>query len=74
MGADLVERGATGGRAVEAIQAELAREKLITPQYVVAVDPDNLTDRSDQVRPLVLAAAVLVGNTRLIDNVRVNGD
>ncbi|MEN6545444.1 MAG: pantoate--beta-alanine ligase [Armatimonadia bacterium] len=73
-GAKLVAQGATGGQAVEAVQAELAREKLITPQYVVAVDPDNLTDKSDQGRPLVLAAAVLVGNTRLIDNVKVNGD
>lgn len=73
-GAKVVAQGGTGAQAVAAVQAVLAKEKLMTPQYVVAVDPETVADKSDSGRPLVLAAAVLVGNTRLIDNVKVNGD
>ena len=36
-----------------------------------AVDPDTLADRSAGVRPMVLAAAVYAGKTRLIDNIRI---
>lgn len=73
-GARLVREGATGEQAVEAMNAVLQQEPLIRPQYLVAVDPETLQDKGDTGRPLVLAAAVQVGETRLIDNIKINGD
>lgn len=73
-GAQLVSHGGTGAQALEAVRAHLAKEPLLRPQYLVAVDPETMADRSAAGRPLVLAAAVLAGNTRLIDNVKINGD
>ena len=42
------------------------------PQYVELVDADDLSPRAALDRPAVLAAAVLIGETRLIDNVRLD--
>ncbi len=71
--ADLVRQGATGADAVRRALELLQSEPLLRPQYVEAVDPETLEDRSASGAPLVLAAAVMVGRTRLIDNIRVNG-
>lgn len=71
--ADLVRQGATGADAVRRALELLQSEPLLRPQYVEAVDPETLEDRSASGAPLVLAAAVMVGKTRLIDNIRVNG-
>lgn len=71
--ADLVRQGATGAEAVQFALELLRREPLLRPQYVAAVDPETLQDRSAGGAPLVLAAAVMVGKTRLIDNIRVDG-
>jgi pantoate--beta-alanine ligase len=72
-GAELAREGATGGEAVQRVREMLAEEPLLKPQYVEAVDPESLRDRSEAGAPLLLAAAVYAGKTRLIDNVRVNG-
>lgn len=73
-GERLVRQGAVGRQAVEAVLAMLQQQPLVQTQYVVAVDPSTLEDRSEAGRPLVLAAAVHVGATRLIDNIKINGD
>jgi len=70
--AALVEAGATGAQAIDLVDRRLQAEKLLRPQYVVAVDPDTLADKSQQGKPLVLAAAVYAGKTRLIDNIRMD--
>jgi len=70
--AALVDKGATGAQAIDLIDQRLQTEKLLRPQYVVAVDPDTLADKSQQGKPLLLAAAVHAGKTRLIDNIRVD--
>lgn len=71
--ADRVRQGATGAEAVQLALELLRSEPLLRPQYVAAVDPETLQDRSAGGAPLVLAAAVMVGQTRLIDNIHVDG-
>ncbi len=66
---------AGGGIAAEQITS-LARELIVRgtgcePQYVELVDPENLQPLETLDRPAVLAAAVVIGETRLIDNVRL---
>jgi pantoate--beta-alanine ligase len=41
------------------------------PEYVALVDAETLEPLSALDRPAVLAAAVKIGETRLIDNVRL---
>jgi pantoate--beta-alanine ligase len=73
-GARVVADGGTGAAGVAAARAILDTEPLIGVQYLVAVDRETLCDRSGQGGPLVLAAAVMLGQTRLIDNIIVNGE
>ena len=50
------------------MRASISKEKLAKIDYVVAVDPVTL-QRSDRIKtPVLLAAAVFFGSTRLIDN------
>ena len=50
------------------MRASISKEKLAKIDYVVAVDPVALK-RSDRIEiPVLLAAAVFFGGTRLIDN------
>jgi pantoate--beta-alanine ligase len=70
--AALVADGASGAQAIDAIDRRLRTEKLLRPQYVVAVDPETLADKSASGKPLVLALAVYAGKTRLIDNVVIS--
>lgn len=57
---------------VTARATELIVEKIGTaPQYVSLVDAETLESPPAAGRPAVLAAAVKIGDTRLIDNVRV---
>lgn len=70
--AALVADGASGAQAIDLIDSRLQAEELLRPEYVVAVDPENLRDKSQQGKPLLLAVAVHAGKTRLIDNVRVD--
>ncbi|MGE5531317.1 MAG: pantoate--beta-alanine ligase [Bacteroidota bacterium] len=69
--ASLVAEGATGAQAIDVIDKRLRAETLLRPEYVVAVDPENLQDKCAEGKPLLLAVAVYAGKTRLIDNVRV---
>lgn len=70
--AALVAGGATGAQAVDLIDKRLRESALLRPQYVVSVDPDTLVDKSAGHKPMVLAAAVHAGKTRLIDNIRID--
>jgi pantoate--beta-alanine ligase len=55
-------------RVEDWIRASISKEELAKIDYVVAVDPVTL-QRSDRIRtPVLLAAAVFFGGTRLIDN------
>lgn len=49
----------------------ISAEPLATPQYVSCADPDSLEELRGEVRRALLSLAVLVGPTRLIDNVIV---
>ncbi len=72
-GARAAREGATG-REVERVVAEvLGQEPLFRPQYIRAVDPETLTPLGDSSGPMVIAAAAYLGDTRLIDNVTVEG-
>lgn len=70
--------------ALRAASAELTPEKIIrtattlitqgtgtAPEYVAVVDAETLTPLTALDRPAVLAAALKIGETRLIDNVRL---
>lgn len=70
--AALVANGATGAQAIDLIDSRLRESNVLRPQYVVAVDPDTLADKSAGHKPMVMAAAVHAGKTRLIDNIRID--
>jgi len=53
---------------VEAANAVIALEPRARAEYVVAVDPDTLAPAAEVAGPVVLALAVWIGSTRLIDN------
>ncbi len=55
-------------RLQEQVAASLASTGLV-PDYIAVVDPDRLAPLTDAVRGTIIAAAVRVGSTRLIDNV-----
>jgi pantoate--beta-alanine ligase len=71
-GAQVVTAGGTGAAGVAAARAMLDTEPRIRVQYLEAVDPQTLQDKSGEGLPLVLALAVHLGNTRLIDNIIIN--
>ena len=70
-GAAAARQGASGDQAVAEVLQMLGEEPLIRPDYVRAVDPETLEDRGEARLPMVLAAAVYLGETRLIDNIKV---
>lgn len=53
---------------VEAANAVIALEPRARAEYVVAVDPDTLAPAAEVAGTVVLALAVWIGSTRLIDN------
>ncbi len=59
------------GTIVDAVQREIIEHTASTPDYVSLVDADTLEPLNELDRPAVLAAAVRIGETRLIDNVRL---
>jgi len=61
-------------RLVAIVAAEIAREPLLEPEYVEIVDRETLEPWRDPGRPALLAAALRVGRTRLIDNVFLSGE
>jgi pantoate--beta-alanine ligase len=60
-------RGSVAG-LVEWMRAQIELASLASVDYVVAVDPVNLQTVSELRPPVLLAAAVFFGKTRLIDN------
>jgi pantoate--beta-alanine ligase len=73
-GAQVVADGGTGAEGVAAAREVLDTEPLLRVQYLAAVDPETLADKSTGQSPLVLAAAVSVGKTRLIDNIIIDSE
>ena len=50
------------------MRSQIKRASLAKIDYAVAVDPETLQPKSPEQQPLLLAAAVYFGRTRLIDN------
>ncbi len=73
-GAQAARQGASGIQAEEVIRESLASEPMFTVQYVQAVDPETLQPRGEARAPMVIAAAAYLGDTRLIDNIRIEED
>jgi len=71
VGAEVIARGGRGGQAEETVRAALAAEPRFQVQYVEARRPDTLKRDDLPGPPMVIAAAVYLGATRLIDNVIV---
>lgn len=66
----LVREGEKRGVAiVDAVAAELAKEPLAKVEYVTLCDAESLKELSQVMGTAVLALAVRIGKTRLIDNV-----
>jgi pantoate--beta-alanine ligase len=57
--------------AVESAMQQLAASAGVEVDYLVLIDPQTFTRPADLQRPLLLAGAVRIGRTRLIDNLRV---
>ncbi|MGD9497787.1 MAG: pantoate--beta-alanine ligase [Armatimonadota bacterium] len=72
-GAQAARAGATGAEVERIVADALAREPLLRPQYIRAVDPQTLERLLGRSGPMVIAAAAYLGHTRLIDNVKVEG-
>lgn len=72
-GAAQIAAGVTAASAVEAaMQQVIAAEPLARVDYLAVADPDTLEPLHSITGPALLAAAVYVGSTRLIDNRVVN--
>jgi pantoate--beta-alanine ligase len=56
----------------DALQSELAGEKLVRAQYAVVADAETLQEPSVIDRPCAALVAAFVGTTRLIDNCLLN--
>jgi len=70
-GAARARSAATGNEVERAVAEALAGEPRFRPQYIRAVDPETLGRLCNRGGPMVIAAAAYLGETRLIDNVRV---
>lgn len=72
-GARAARAGATGAEVERTVAEALAREPMLRPQYIRAVHPQTLRRLLDESGPMVIAAAAYLGETRLIDNIKVEG-
>ena len=70
-GAELAQQAASGAEVEQAVRETLESEALFDVQYVEAVHPNSLAARGQAGLPMVIAAATYLGETRLIDNIRV---
>lgn len=73
-GAEAARRGCSGREVERAVADYLASHPLFCVQYISAVHPHTLEPREDDGLPMVIAAAVLLGDTRLIDNIRIEDE
>jgi pantoate--beta-alanine ligase len=66
-----VERGVADAAAVRAeATARLGTDQRLRLEYLELVDPDTMQPVPQVAAPVIAAAALWIGNTRLIDNVR----
>jgi len=72
-GARAARARATGAEVERTVAEALAREPLLRPQYIRAVHPQTLRRLLSDSGPMVIAAAAYLGETRLIDNIKVEG-
>lgn len=72
-GEQVVKQGGSAAEAVQAVIAQVATEPILKVQYVEAVDPETLARPDHNGPPMLLAAAIFAGDTRLIDNTVVEG-
>jgi pantoate--beta-alanine ligase len=64
-----IRAGMTSARLLEtSMERQIGRASLARIDYVVAVHPETLQKNAKTSLPLLVAAAVFFGNTRLIDN------
>lgn len=61
-------------RLIKAMTARINREPAAQIDYIKICDADTLEEMSRIDRPVVVALAVYIGNTRLIDNMLLNTD
>ena len=73
VGAEAAEKGATGAEVERIVAAEIGKEPLFKLQYARAVDPETLQPLRNRTGPMTIAVAALLGDTRLIDNLLVEG-
>ena len=71
-GAEVLRGGGSGEEAQARASEVLAGEPQFRVQYVEVVDPQTLEPSPGRGLPVVLAAAAYLGDTRLIDNLRVD--
>lgn len=68
-GADAIHAGVTDPAAIAAaMQHVLAAEPMARADYIAVADPDTLQPLDAVTGPVLLALAVFIGRTRLIDN------
>lgn len=72
-GAELVRKGAAGSEAAEHVKRMLVEQPLFGVQYVEAVHPETLQPAEYSGPPMVIAVAAYLGDTRLIDNIKIEG-
>ncbi len=73
-GAEAARHGARGTEVEQVVRESLASEPVFTVQYVQAVDPETLQPLGEAGAPMVVAAAAYLGDTRLIDNIKIEED
>jgi pantoate--beta-alanine ligase len=74
-GEEAITRGIHDSEAVETLMRRMAAEtEGVEVDYLVVVDPATFRRPVDYHRDLLLAGAVRIGKTRLIDNIRVSRD
>jgi pantoate--beta-alanine ligase len=72
--AGMVRRGNSDARTIaDAVRERIGQEPLVAVQYVEVCDADTLEPLQRIERKAVIAVAAVVGRTRLIDNVIVEG-
>ncbi len=73
-GAQAARKGASGTKVESVVRKLLASELRFTVQYVQAVDLETLQPRGQAGVPMVITAAAYLGDTRLIDNIKIEED
>jgi len=73
-GAEAARQGASGAEVGDVVRESLASEPMVTVHSVQAVDPETLQPRGEAGAPMVIAVAAYVGDTRLIDNIKIEED